>query len=180
MAPDTAQWTGPIERGDEIAFGRFYDAWFDRAFAIARSVSRRDESFCLDIVQDAMMRVVKSMRALPTESAVEAWMHRTVLTTTIDRLRSDSRRITREQVVAGRESESSDELDRLVEHERMRWLRAEIDRLPDEDRRLLTARVEDGGTLADAGAAIGVSGNAAHGRLRRIVDRLRGRAGGVT
>jgi len=41
--------TAAIRRGDPEAFAVLYDAWFDRAYAIARTLTRRDESSCLDI-----------------------------------------------------------------------------------------------------------------------------------
>lgn len=178
MTPDTAQWTGPISRGDEAAFGRFYDAWFDRAFRIARSISRRDESFCLDVVQDAMMRVVKSMKPLSTEASVEAWMQRTLLSTTVDRLRSDGRRAARERQAAHEDSVPAPQLAALEDDELLEWLHTEIAALPERDQRLLDARFFGGRTLVAAGAAVGLSGNAAHGRLRRIVERLRDKASG--
>ena len=68
--------TGAIARGDTVAFGEFYEVWFDRAFSMARSVSKRDESFCLDVVQDTMMRAVKYMKPMPSEKALTNWMAR--------------------------------------------------------------------------------------------------------
>ena len=61
----TAPLTALIARGDERAFATFYELWFDRALALARSISRRDESFCLDVVQDCMLRVVRMKRRAP-------------------------------------------------------------------------------------------------------------------
>ena len=94
--------TRAIARGDTEAFGEFYEAWFDRTFAMARSVSRRDESFCLDIVQDTMLRVVRYMKPLATEESLGNWMGRAVLSATIDRLRREKRRPEREREAAAR------------------------------------------------------------------------------
>jgi DNA-directed RNA polymerase specialized sigma24 family protein len=66
--------TTAIASGDTEAFGRFYDRWFDWSVAEARRATGRDESFCLDVVQDAMMRVIKSMKPLPHEAALYRWM----------------------------------------------------------------------------------------------------------
>ena len=64
--------------------------------AKARSITRRDEAFCLDVVQDVMMIVVKKMPRLETEAALRAWMARTVSRAVTDRLRSEARRRRRE------------------------------------------------------------------------------------
>ena len=169
----TARWTAAIARGDEAAFGSFYEAWFDRTFALARSISRRDEAFCMDVVQDAMMRVIRSMPPLETEAAVESWMGRTVLTTTIDQLRSEKRRRARERNAAPDESISPTQHTELEDEERLDWLRAKIAALPERDRRLLAERFAGDRTLAEVGAALGISGNAAHGRIRRVLDSIR-------
>ncbi len=177
--PLTAHLTPRIARGDEGAFASFYELWFDRAFALARRTCRRDESFCLDIVQDAMMRVVKSMPGLETEAAVEAFMGRVVLTTAIDRLRADTRRRKRERNAAKDELEHAGQEHAAEATEQLAWLHGTIAELPDRDRKLLESRFRDGHTLAQAGASVGLSGNAAHSRIRRLVQSLRDAARGL-
>jgi hypothetical protein len=58
----------------------------------------------------------------------------------------------------------------------MSWLRGTLEKLDREDRVLLDGRYEGGGTLEALGSSLGVSGDAASGRLRRLVARLRGMA----
>ncbi len=64
----TAALTAAIANGDEVAFGAFYDAWFDAALALTRAVSHRDEAFALDVVQDVMLKVVQKLAPLATET----------------------------------------------------------------------------------------------------------------
>ena len=151
---------------------RFYEAWFDRAFAMARSITRRDESFCLDVVQDSMMRVVKKMRPLADEKAVRAWMARTLFTTAIDRLRSESRRARRESRVAAATGEALAGLD-PVRGEQIEWIREQLRALPEDDRRLILERFAGDRTLEEVGRSLGITGHAAHGRIRRILIRMR-------
>ncbi len=164
--------TAAIARGDEGAFAEFYEIWFDRVFAMARSATRRDESFCLDVVQDCMMRVVKSMRPLPSERAVAAWMARALFSTAVDRLRQDRRRALREREVAARVGAESSG-DSVEEQERLDWLEARLAELPSTDRELMRERFESGKTLEAIGADQGMSGHAVHGRIWRIVARLK-------
>ena len=181
--PDVAEpqpsWplTAAIARGDESAFSRFYDLWFDRVLAAVRSFTRRDEAFCLDIVQDCMLRVVKRMRALASEDAVAAWMTRTALRLAIDGLRREQRRQRRERAAARGEADAAPDLGRaLLDGEQVAWLRARLAELPERDRALLIGRFQDGQTLAEVGSALGMTGHAAHGRIWRLLRRLRGAA----
>lgn len=167
--------TARIRRGDEGAFAAFYEHWFDRAFAMAKSITRRDEAFCLDVVQDSMMRVVKSIPALDEERSVSAWMGRTLFTTAIDRLRQEARREARERSVAEVASDEATEREASANHEdeRFDWIRRRLAELPVKDRELVLARFGDGETLESIGARHGLTGNAAHGRIYRVIDRLK-------
>lgn len=176
--PETWPLTAGVARGDEVALGRFYDLWFGRVLSTARAVTRRDESFCLDVVQDAMLRVARRMPRLPNEPAVRAWMARTVTRVAVDRLRAETRRRVREQQAASAEQDGrADGLATAAEQERFAWLQDALARLPERDRALLQARFGEGATLAAAGAAVGTTGHAAHGRIRRLLAALRRAAG---
>lgn len=171
----TRSLTASISRGDTEAFARFYQAWFDRAYAAARSLTGRDEAFCLDVVQDAMIRVARRMPTLPDERSLEGWLARVVRSAALDRLRREQRRILRERSRSPAPTPvPPDELNDLLE--RIDWLRAALTELPADDRALLDARFARSRTLRDAGDEVGLTGDAAHGRLRRIINRLRNAA----
>jgi RNA polymerase sigma factor (sigma-70 family) len=173
-AAATAPLCARIAAGDETAFAPFYDAWFDPVFALARTISRRDESFCLDVVQDVMQRVVTSLPALASEDSVAAWMSRTTFTVAVDRLRQEARRQRREERVAASvaEAHGGETLLELERQEQRAWLSAALARLPAADQALLQARFGDGATLAAAGARFGITVDAAHGRIRRTLHAL--------
>jgi RNA polymerase sigma factor (sigma-70 family) len=170
----TAPLCARIAAGDEAAFAAFYDAWFDPAYALARTISRRDEAFCLDVVQDVMQRVVTKLPVLGTEDAVAAWMSKTVFSVTVDFLRREARRRRREERVAASvaEAHGGDSLLELERAEQRAWLAAALSRLPAQDQALLQARFGDGATLAAAGASLGITVDAAHGRIRRTLHAL--------
>jgi len=173
---DVRRLTAAVARGDPGAFASLYEAWFDRCYALARARTGRDESFCLDVVQECMLRVVKKMVPLESDAALAAWMLRAVDTTAIDLLRAETRRGRRERHVADTRSERSsvpDPAATLEEQERHQWLTEKIAELPPSDRALMTARYVDGRTLDEAGSLAGISGDAAHGKIRRFVNRMR-------
>lgn len=172
-----AAWSGRIAAGDEAAFAAFYAAWFAPTLGLARAACRRDEAFCLDVVQDVMMTVANKLPALATDAAVGAWMSRTVRRAAIDRLRMDARRLRRElDSQEGAHSVPSEPWLELAGHEQRVWLQACLDELPAGDQALLAARFGGSTTVTDAGAQLGLSADAAHGRLRRVLERLRRKA----
>lgn len=176
--------TAAIAHGDSSAFGLFYDAWFPFAFDEARRYTQRDEATCLDIVQDAMLKAARSMRPLESKADIERWLTRVVQTSALDTLRQEQRRHQREYDSADRDGHASSAAQRSAqEHARREWLAEQVDWLTQEvakistsDQALLHLRFALGRSLEQTGRAVGISADAAHGRLRRIIARLRGRA----
>lgn len=162
--------TYAISRGDDRAFERFYNTWFEPAYAMARALTRRDESFCLDVVQDAMLKAARSMKPLDTDDQLAAWVKRVVHTAALDRLRAERRRLARERNAAP-DDLSTHRLART--DERIAWLRAQIDTLPSEDRSLLLFRFARARTIEATAHAHALTPGAAHGRIRRALRRLR-------
>ncbi len=62
VEPTIAVMTAQIAAGHPEALCGFYRSWFDTIFTEARRATGRDESYCLDVVQDAMRRVIRSMK----------------------------------------------------------------------------------------------------------------------
>lgn len=158
--------TRAIARGDELALAAFYEAWFDECYTLARRLTGRDESFCLDVVQDAMLRVIRSMRPMRTQRDLSRWMARVVHTAALDRMRDERRRAARERrSAAGGAATGPDE--------RVEWIAAQLAALPETDRALLGLRFGRSRTLAQAAEATRMTEGAAHGRIRRAIERMR-------
>jgi RNA polymerase sigma factor (sigma-70 family) len=159
-----------MSRGSAEHLAEFYRCWFDRAYRSARRVTGGDEALCLDVVQEAMMRTARRVRAVKTSAELGAWFERVVRSCAIDRMRADIRRLRAEG--AGVRVEGGDGPEQGVA-ERLAWREDALSRADEVDRRLIRLRFADGATLAQAGEATGLSGPAAHGRLRRLLDSLR-------
>lgn len=171
--PSSHELTTAVARGDERAFQRFYDLWFDRLLAMAHACTRRDEAFCLDVVQDCLMRVVDRLPPLRSEAAVAAWLTRTVLRLAVDRLRAEARRTARQELVAARRPEAQAANTDRPDAEQLAWLEHRLAELPAADAALLRACFVDGHTAAAAGAPLALTADAAAGRIRRLVLRLK-------
>ena len=114
-----------------------------------------------------MLRVVKGLKPLENEAQLRAWLTRTVHSTVVDMLRKESRRARRE-AVRRPQSESAAPIE-----EQLAWVNARLAELPGGDGRLVTLRVAQERTLDAVGASDGITGDAAHGRLRRAIGKLK-------
>ena len=170
-ADDTAALTRAAARGDTAAFGTIYERWFDRALSAAHRLTGRDESFCLDVVQDAMLRAARRLPALPHEAALGAWLCRAVHRAALDRLRAEKRRAARERSSAGQVHPTPGRPPEALDED-IAWLRAQLRELPPDDGWMLGARFGQNRTLAQVGASLGLTGDAAHGRIRRALQRV--------
>lgn len=167
----TPEVTRAIARGDMQMFAAFYDDWFDRIAAYCGRVTRRDESFCLDIVHDVMLKVIHRMRVLPNARALSAWMRRTTLRCAFDRLREESRRAQRE--LAAPHSSNGQMTHSHEIHEQLDRVRQAMSHLGEDDAELLHLRHRLGWTLRRIGMRLGLSAGAVDSRLRRITLQLR-------
>lgn len=158
--------TARASRGDAEALGSLYEFWFEESLATARALTRRDDAFCLDAVQDAWIRVARSVRRMDTPDDFSRWLFRLVACAAKDLLRRERRRRGRELAAAGRSP------DGPFSHDRD-WLRAALRTLSVRERALIEARFGRGLSLDETGRASGLTGGAAHGQLRRALERLR-------
>lgn len=165
--------TASIASGDTEAFGRFYDDWFDRSLAEAKRCTRRDESFCLDVVQDAMMRVITSMKPIPSEAALKRWMQVVIRSCAYDCIRSEQRRKLRE--IASSKQEALNVTDEKPEQE-LKWLHEQIIQLDNADVKLLIMRHRFGWTLTRIGSTLGLKHGTVDRKLRRIINKLKRKA----
>lgn len=160
-----------LGRGDHEALAALYEAWFSRALGLARTITRRDESFCLDVVQETFVRVIDHAARLArfeTREDLDRWMSAVVRSAAIDLLRRELRRAAREQSRAGR-------ADAVIDHDpqdRAAWLREQLAALDKDDAELLALRFGRGATLGSAARTVGMTLGAAYGRVRRAIARM--------
>lgn len=168
--------TRAIHGGDTRAFEAFFRERFDDMYADARRFTGRDDAFCLDVVQNAMIRVIQRMKPLDSEEHLRRWLTATVRSCAFDGLRCESRRRRRE-VQSGR---GGDPIETVELNERLNWLRGELALLERADANVMAMRYQFGWTLQRIGAALGLKPGNVDGRIRRIISRLRRRAEGDT
>lgn len=169
---DAGQLTRAIASGDAGAFAVLYENRFDRCYAIARRSTGLCEADCLDIVQDAFLKITRSIRPIDSEAALDAWLARVVRSCAWDHLRRE-RRLRDRQGAAARERAglpSAGEIDG-----RLDALRRELSGLDRATRELLELRYRGRMTLAAIGRVVGLKPGAVDGRIRRAEAALRTR-----
>lgn len=165
--------TEGVAAGDAEAFARFFDAWFDFMYAEASRVTGRDQAFRLDVVQDAMMRVIRRMKPIDSFAHLRGWVRAAVQSAAFDLLRREARRCRRERRACAAPLDQHDaELAA-----RLDWLARELRRLDEGDAHLLLLRYRLGWTLRRIGIALGATPGAIDGKLRRLLEMLRRRGG---
>lgn len=192
-----------LARGDHAALESLYDLWLARAVALARSITRRDESFALDIAHDAFLRAIRTPPTRAhTRGQLDAWMTRTVHSAALDMLKAERRRAQRERlhvdqrepaqstapsapanepVGTARHVDATDGNDGIDAAERAQFdlitqLARRLEHLDEHDRFLIQMRTARGLSLKAIAAALGSSVNAVHGQIRRALARVRSHA----
>jgi len=179
----TRDLTAALAAGDERAVERFYRDYFDWLLAQSRRASgRRDESFCLDVLQDAVLRVLRTVRAVESESQFRAWLKLVIQTAACDRLRSERRRQTHELAAAAigagqMNAAAASAADKAIgRDEQLAWLREQIAQLDPHLVQMIEWRFGQRWTLARISEKLGLSIGTIDGRLRRALRDLRAKA----
>lgn len=169
MGDQTEKLTRDMAAGKKEAVEMFYRRYFDWLLAQARLSCRRDEAFCLDVVQDAVIRVMRMIQPVKSEPQLRCWLRLVVKTTAFDHLRSQKRRTSRELVVTRNESLAD---ERQSDQEQLDWLTDQLAQLDPEIVRLIKLRYEQRWTLAKISESLGLSIGTIDGRLRRALKHL--------
>jgi RNA polymerase sigma-70 factor (ECF subfamily) len=167
MPDGIQQLTVAMAAGDAEAVGTFCGQYFDWMFIQARLATRRDEAFCLDVVQDAMLRVMRAIQPVDSEPRLRAWLRVVVRTTSLDLLRGERRRTAREAAVARPEVVSPPDCNEQTD-----LLTQQLTQLDPRLVQLLELRYEQRWTLRRIGQLLGVSTGAIDSRLRRALRGL--------
>jgi RNA polymerase sigma factor (sigma-70 family) len=173
---DVEQLTAAMARGDRHAVATFYERYFGVLFRVARAATRRDEQFCLDVVHDAVLRIVRTVKPVAGgEAQLRAWLALVVQSVAYDLLRREQRRAARERARPV-ESAGGGHANGAELAEQVAWLRREVAQLDPTLVELIDLRYARGWTLAAIGARLTMSAGTIDGRLRRAIGKLRRRA----
>lgn len=173
--PDARAITVRLAKGDQEAFAVFYEATFDNAVADAHRLTGKDESFCLDAVQDAYLRAARRLPTIDSWGACRAWLRTAIAGSAIDRIRADTARAKREAMPRDTTTNTTEPDEHL--HAMLERFQTQLD-----DRQWHAVRLHIGGglPLSAVGRAMSLSRHAVHGLVRRGIANLSsGTSGGA-
>ena len=164
--------------GDRRAFTRLYRELHP---LVARFVARRVDSRAdaEELVAEVFRRLVEHLGAFdPARGSVRAWVLRIARNAVIDHYRTRKSPVALE-VIADGLCELAGPLDHLLADERASRVRALVDALPLETRRLLALRYGDGLRHAEIAELLGIGETVVRKRISRAVRELRARSSGI-
>jgi RNA polymerase sigma factor (sigma-70 family) len=161
-----------VRHADEAAFKRVVDEHTALVFHTACRRLNGDHALAQDATQIVFGDLLRKADQLPEDTVLAGWLHRQTRFVTAKQVRSEERRRNRESASASETTDAIEEPGHL-----WREIRTLIDgaltELGETDQNLLLHRFWRGMSLRDAGAAAGLSENAAQKRISRSFDQLR-------
>lgn len=172
----TAALCDSIRRGDEQSVRDFYSDWFPTLLAWSQAFIPSDEHLALDIVQETMIRVIRSLPVLDSHAALVAWLRAANRSAAIDLLRRRVASRARECAVAVQEnlvSSPRSALSDSVTHSDLDALARALGQLSPDDQILLRLRSDSSASFEQLAASLGGTSDSLYGRARRALARLR-------
>ncbi len=178
MHQPISELTRAMSAGSVKAIEEFYREYFPQIYRTARRITGRDESFGLDVVQEAMLRILRCIKPIENQQHLNAWLDLVVKSTAYDLLKAEARRQKREQtavqcrqltvgIVPATASGGDEANDRLV------WLRQQLSQFDPDLAQMIDLRYQQSWTLDRMAEFLGLSIATIDGRLRRAINRLK-------
>ncbi len=174
------------QQGDEAAFRKLVERHQRRAFAIALSLVRHEQD-ARDIVQDAFLRVHKSLPSFQGSSSFFTWLYRIVTNLAIDLVRRPGRMVDELEEERQRTSnpgheqldpmwvariDGADPVDVLRRKELADRMRVAIDALPPYHKAVILMREVEGLSYEEMAEAMQVSKGTIMSRLFHARQKL--------
>ena len=164
------QWAARVTRavrsGSREALAEIYDRCAEEVVSSVERVTRRDEAFALDCLQEMFMRLATHPPTADSHAALMAWMRFAALNVARNMIVSEQRRRRREGAVVGA-------LDRGAGHGGRESLDAILRQLDEDERTLVRLRHVEGMRIKAIAQAIGATPQAIESAIRRAMARLR-------
>ena len=168
--------TCAVREGDADSFQVFYDHFFNEVYRQVARTTGRDESTCLDIVQETMMKIIRVLKPIDNLPQLTAWVRIVTRTTTYDWLKRDVRHGKNQALTATDEPSSEPDHSAIEDQARLVWLEQQLKSLPTNTRNMISLRYRMGWTLKQIAAQFGTKTGTIDGRIRRALEQLKQQA----
>jgi RNA polymerase sigma-70 factor (ECF subfamily) len=161
--------TRQMAAGDEEAFRRFHQLYFDRLYQFLLAVARGQEQEARDALQETLIRVARSSRRFESEDIFWCWLKAVARNAARDGGRKQRRYFGFLQKFAQQPPAQSEDCDLDATLEEC------LDDLDPGDRVLIEAKYLQGETVREISERDGLTEKAVESRLLRARQRLRER-----
>ncbi len=171
-----------VRAGQESAFAQLIDGQSEKLISLAwRLVGQREEAE--EIVQEAFLRLYRSMDSFRGESRVGTWLYRTVSRLAIDHLRreklkkrifffrSDDER--QSDLLDGIADSSASPQESLLARETANQMHQLLNRLPARQKAVFVLRHHEGLSLKEISTTLGIEEGTVKAHLHRAVSLFR-------
>jgi RNA polymerase sigma-70 factor, ECF subfamily len=163
----TAELTRRMVKGEEEAFGRFYDLYSARLCGYLFVICRGNEQQARELLQETMIKVARYVRVFDEEEIFWKWLTVVARSCWVDETRKRNRYLAAlDRFWNWRSVDSAVESDEML-------LVGSLELLCDEDRALLTQKYLEGLSVREIAQACGSSEKAVESRLTRARSRMK-------
>lgn len=163
-----------LREADEAAFEELVERHCTLVWATAHRVCRNPDA-ARDVTQTVFCLLARKASQLAPGTVLAGWLHRTAWLEAAKQIRNEARRTDRERTAMNDLDPQGDDFERdraaIVLQPLLDQALAE---LSDDDRHAVILRYLSGRSLAEVGAELGSSEDAAQKRVSRALERLRG------
>ena len=165
--------TAGLVRGDEAAYRRFYDLYFQRLFRYLLVLTGGREEAAQDALQLTLMRVVRHIRTFDSESIFWSWLAVLARSALIDEERKRARYLRFLDRFFLWTQPAPSNADHEADARLLALLDTHLEALPPEDRALLEQKYLDGQSVREIATALDTSEKAVESRLGRVRRKLK-------
>ena len=167
---DIQSLTRAIVRGDEAAFGEFYERFSGRLYGLLLFLTSGREESSREILQLTMIKVARKFRVFEHETALWAWLSKTARNALVDYIREQSRSPKPVSIELLGLAVNAPE---TAEAELLEWLECGLNELDEEDRALVESIYFQRRRQRDLAGESGTTQKAIESKLARIRAKLR-------
>jgi RNA polymerase sigma factor (sigma-70 family) len=155
-----------VRSGSCEALAEIYDRCAEEVVSPVERVTRRDEAFALDCLQEMFMGLAAHPPVIDSYTALMAWMRVAALNVARNMIVSEQRRRRREDAVVGAPDRGAGSGERES-------LDPLLNQLDEDERTLVRLRHAEGMRIKAIAQAIGATPQAIESAIRRAMARLR-------
>jgi RNA polymerase sigma factor (sigma-70 family) len=133
----------------------------------------RNPHLAEDVAQAVFIILAQKASKLRPDVPLNAWLFQVTRHASAHALRANARRKRHERMAATMVPETSNSTEQTAWQQVQPWLEDAVDHLPTGDRQAILLRFYEQKTMADVGAALNVSEDAAKKRVARALEKLR-------